>query len=168
MKKLTVPIALLVCALACSDAKQGKTVAGKGITDTATYMRIGNPDTALAIFMFRECYHYDYPLQRESYIRWEAERGRIHPLIVSLFGTHQEFKQRSLQIDANQVRFLNDARRELAMSADEFNTISDMMEFEYLTGRKDSVLKVLMEGMLADEKVSDDEKSTLKNTLESM
>lgn len=168
MKKITVPIALLVFALACSDAKQVKTVAGKGITDTATYMSIGNPDTALAIFMFRECYRYEYSLQREEYIRWETESEKIRPIIFSLFSKHEQYEQRTQQIDANELRFLNDARKEILMSAGEFNAISDMMEFEYLAGRKDSALKVLMEGMLADEKVSDEEKSTLKNTLESM
>ncbi len=136
-----------------------------GIVDTALYMRVGDPDTALAIFVFKECYNYEYDLEKESYIRWDLEYDKLQPLVDSLFQKRSDYSVRMKQIRNNRQKFLSDARSVVVSDAREYNAISDMMEFRYLVDRKDSVLKGLIPEMLKNPDVEKEEKKLLEGIL---
>lgn len=45
----------------------------------------GDPDTALAVFLYYNHHEYDFYDQYEEYIRWDTEKMNIYPLIERLF-----------------------------------------------------------------------------------
>ncbi|MCF6405270.1 hypothetical protein L3C95_20365 [Chitinophaga filiformis] len=115
--------------------------------------------------MFKECYNYDYDLQREEYIRWDLEYNKLRPLVDSLFHEKKDYEKRMQQVALNKTKFLEDAHKVVVSDARQYNVISDMMEFDYLRNRKDSLLKGLMSDMLKDEKVGKEEKLALEGVL---
>jgi hypothetical protein len=146
-------------------SSKSQNVEEKSISDTSLYLQIGNPDTALAIFVFEKCYNYDYDLQREEYIRWDLEHDKLQPLVDTLFHKRNDYNVRMKQIRDNSVKFLDNARKMVVSDSRQYNVISDMMEFQYLVTKKDSLLKGLISDMLKNPKVEKAEKLALEGAL---
>ncbi len=49
------------------------------------YMRTGNPDTALTMFLYKNYKNFNPQDQITEYIRWDLEHEKIKPLLVSLY-----------------------------------------------------------------------------------
>lgn len=168
MKKIIVPIVLVLLSIACSDTKEKKTVTSNTPIDTALYISVGDPDTALAMAMFTESVKYNYWTQREQYMRWDTEHATIRPLFKAMFGSHVAYKERLKLIESNELRFINDVRNEMTTSARQYGGVSGTPEFTYLVSKKDTAFKTLIAEMLDDENVSEEEKEILKGVLENM
>ena len=138
-----------------------------GIRDTALYLRTGNPDTALAIFLYRDCYQYEYDAQREEYIRYEAGYDSISRLYASLWSQKPDYKARLQRLEANQEQFIKDARNDLYEQYRHYRSVSDDMIYHYLLGRKDPELKQLLLKISTDTAAPDEEKVNAIETLES-
>jgi hypothetical protein len=154
---------LLSIIFSCTQKQKGKSInknsdtthsdTSSSIRDTASYINIGNPDTALAIFLFENCFKYDYNNQFEEYSRWDIEKKDIKPIMKSLFINRDDYNKRIAQIDINRTKFINDSRETVINNYKTYSAISDGMEFDYLLAIKDSVLKNIIKKMLKDPKV---------------
>lgn len=147
-------------------ACQHSTKPHAGITDTALYMRIGHPDTALAIFLYKECYNYQFDDQREEYMRYESEYDVISKLYATLWSQRPDYRARYKQLEANQAQFLRDARNEIHACYRSFRVISDEMVYTYLLDKKDEELKRLLMKIAADTSAPDEERINAVETLE--
>jgi hypothetical protein len=136
----------------------------KGI-DTLGYISMGNPDTALVIFLFKNCFSYDYDFQKEEYIRWDLEKHKQLPLFISMFENKSDFDIHLKQVEKNQRRFLLDARSKILSDYKKYYSIIDDMEFEYLLKRRDSELRLILIKMLNNRKVATSEKKQIGNIL---
>lgn len=174
MKLNFIVVTIFILIVSCVRNDKGKNVVvssknqnitEKSIPDTSLYLQIGNPDTALAIFVFEKCYNYDYDLQREEYIRWDLEHDKLQPLVDTLFHKRNDYSSRMKQIKDNRIKFLHNARKMVISDSREYNVISDMMEFQYLVTKKDSLLKDLIADMLKNPKVEKAEKTALEGAL---
>ena len=137
------------------------------ILDTATYMLIGDPDTALVIFMYNNIANYNFDTQREEYIRWDLEKMSLLPLLLSLYGNEKDFQQKLQLLEINQNIFLQEARAAVKADYKEFASITDMMEFDYLLQKQDSCLKLILEKMVSNTLVEKDERAKVQEILNS-
>ncbi len=136
-----------------------------GIQDTALYIRTGNPDTALAIFLYKDCYHYEYDAQREEYIRYDTEYDKISRLYVSLWSQKPDYKTRLQRLEANRAQFVKDARNAMHEQYRHYRAVSGDMIYHYLLGRKDPELKQLLINISTDTAAPDEEKINAIETL---
>lgn len=151
----------IVMHTACRQA----TSTGATAMDTALYLRTGHPDTALAIFLFKECYNYRFHNQREEYVRYEAEYDGISRLYAMLWSQKPDYRDRLKQLEANQEQFLRDARNEVHASYRNHHAISNGMLYSYLLSRKDEELKSLLVKIAADNAAPDEERINAAETL---
>jgi hypothetical protein len=107
------------------------------------YMSIGNPDTALAMFIYESGEKFNYSSQREDYIRLDLEGEKIFKLYRYLYGDKPDYEAKLALCRANQRRFLEMARQEVKDNIKKYGEVSDMPEYEYLEKRKDSLLTAL-------------------------
>lgn len=135
------------------------------IKDTALYMSIGNPDTALAFFLYKDCYHYDHDLQKEEYIRWDREKDTLINLYKALFGSCPDYAARLEQVNANAMTFLKDTRSEVSMNYKTYKAVSDNMETDFLYEKRDPVLKEILNTLILDTAADDMERASAKKLL---
>jgi len=140
----------------------------KTIEDTTLYLSIGNPDTSLVIFMYKNADNYDYDLQREEYIRWDLEEQTMVNLFKNLYKDSKYLYSKLNKINSNKNRFIQDARKALMADYKEYNYISDMMEFEYFLQKKDSMLLSIVDDMCNNKKVSIEELNLVKKLTSSI
>ncbi|RPE12711.1 hypothetical protein EGT74_03965 [Chitinophaga lutea] len=158
---LFLPAASFMLCQACHTA--GRQPAG--IQDTALYIRTGNPDTALAIFLYKDCYQYEYHAQREEYIRYETDHDKISHLYTSLWSQKPDYQARLQRLEANQEQFVKDARNAMHEQYRHYRSVSNDMIYHYLLGRKDPELKQLLLKISTDTAAPDEEKINALETL---
>lgn len=134
--------------------------------DTALYLAIGNPDTALALFMYEKFNKYDYDAQREEYIRWELENKTLQSLFDSLFMNKSNYEIVISEIRKNESKFKKDAESALIEEYDRYHSITELMELEYLFQIRDSVLKEVLNDMIKNKKVLGVEKDKARAVLQ--
>ncbi|MBW8686968.1 hypothetical protein [Chitinophaga rhizophila] len=168
MKRIILTLTMLVTIAACSDTKHVETAAAPDIVDTTSDMSSEDPDATLATELFEGSDNYRYVAQRKMYIRWDLEKETLRPLFSKMFSQHDQYKKRLRMIEDNQLKFLEDARKEMTATARQYGSVSGTPEFEYLVAKKDAAFRSLMEEMVEDENVSEEEKDSLRKALESM
>ena len=132
------------------------------IVDTALYMSIGNPDTALVLFFYKNSNNYSYDDQREEYIRWDLEYNNVKPLFDALFKEKSNYWVVVNQINKNRIKFLIDGRNEVLKDYISFNSIINSMIFHFLLEKRDPFLKQILEKMKNNKKVRFAEKDSVK------
>lgn len=133
--------------------------------DTALYIRIGNPDTALVFFLYKNFNKYDYDSQREEYIRWDLEKEELRPLFTSLFKNRSNYYLIIDKLERNSITFIEDARRAVLDEYNTYYTITDLIEFEYLLQKKDTVFKEILWDVRRDKRVPFEERVKVKALL---
>lgn len=126
----------------------------------------GNPDTSLAIFLFKEPRLItDFVNNREEYIRWDLEHRKIYHLMTDIFKSDPNFQNVINIQEENRKNWLKYARQVVYQDYRNFHSVYDEMEFEYLLSKKDSVVVPLIRQMVKDKKVADQERKKLSELL---
>lgn len=128
-------------------------------------MAVGNPDTALVIFLYKECDNYQYDNQREEYGRWNLERESLSLLYGVLFQHKPDRQVRLDQINKNALSFIEEARSVVLSDYNEYKFVSESLEVDYLFRLKDEMLKGILQKMVGDSAVSSQERGAIENVL---
>ncbi len=114
------------------------------ITDTAQYIATGNPDTALALFLYKEAYAYNYDIHKEEYVRWYTERSKIRRMYNSMFAAHADREHRLTAADNNSREFLQSVRKRVFDDFKMNRALNDTMETAFLFRIRDKVFYELL------------------------
>lgn len=114
------------------------------ITDTAQYIATGNPDTALALFLYKEAYAYNYDLHKDEYVRWYTERSKIRRVYNNMFAAHADYEHRLVAADNNSRVFLNAVRMRVFDDFKRNRALNDTLETAFLFRIRDKVFYELL------------------------
>jgi hypothetical protein len=130
------------------------------------YMRMGNPDTALAMFLYKNYKNFDPQAQIIEYMRWDLEHEKIKPLLVSLYLKGNDKDAVLATLEKNREAFYDKA---VATVMDEYKRLHGVSGqwFTYLVEKKDPVVVPLLQDLLRNSNAPGSEKeyalSVLKN-----
>jgi uncharacterized membrane protein YheB (UPF0754 family) len=172
MKNYSNLIFILLLA-ACNNAPKPQpvteAVAEVNKTDSVTeaeaqYMSMGNPDTALAMFLFKNYKNFDPEDQVEEYIRWDLENEKIKPLLISLYLKDQNKDSILNILQKNTEIFHEKAVIKVLDDYKKYNEVAGPL-FYYLADKKDAVVLPLIQDLLNNPKASAEEKGHARETL---
>ncbi|MBL7733563.1 MAG: hypothetical protein JNM88_20505 [Chitinophagaceae bacterium] len=132
------------------------------VINSDTYLSIRDPDTALVVFLYRNYKNFDYENQIEEYGRWRLEKAKLLPLFKNLFEREANYEDVVSLIELNLVKYIDSSRLKVESDYVNYHEISNSKEYDYLTEAKDTFLCKLYFKMIADSKVSKNEKEKLR------
>lgn len=176
MKNLRILFFLLLLAACTSDpkpqtadvfpAQENKPDSGSAEDADELYMRMGDPDTALAMFLYKNYKNFDPQSQIIEYMRWDLEHEKIKPLLVSLYLKGNDKDPVLIALEKNRSAFYDTAVTTVIDEYKQLHGVSGQW-FTYLVGKKDEVVVPLLQDLLRNPKAPGSEKayalSVLKN-----
>lgn len=127
---------------------------------------IGNPDTSLAVFLYRNWKNENWEGNIEEYSRWDLEHDKILRLIKSIFNNEPDYEDAIIKLKEKQELFIEYVRGRVQDDYAEYNAVSGM-EFEFLVERKDSIIVPLLNKLIANSKAPQDEIEYARSILNS-
>lgn len=111
---------------------------------------IGNKDTALAVYFWRDASSYDFDRSVEEYTRMEVELEKIEFLIFKLYGTCINYDKRMGQIESLRVEFRNFTLKSIIQEMEKnggiFNDDGKEGDYFYQTRSMDTIYDFLLKG----------------------
>lgn len=121
------------------------------------YMRVGNPDTALAMFLYKNYKNFDPREQIIEYMRWDLEHEKIKPLLVSLYLKGNDKDPVLITLEKNRAAFYDTAVTTVLEEYKKLHGVSGQW-FTYLLEKKDEVVVPLLQDLLRNPKAPGSEK----------
>jgi hypothetical protein len=128
------------------------------------YMRIGNPDTALAMFLYKNYKDFDPQSQIIEYMRWDLEHEKIKPLLVSLYIKGNDKDSVLITLEKNRKDFYDTAVTTVMEEYKRLHGVSGQW-FTYLLEKNDEVVVPLLRDLLRNPKAPDSEKEYAQQVL---
>jgi hypothetical protein len=123
----------------------------------------GNPDTSLAVFLWKKSYEKPiFSNCREEFIRWDLENEKISKIIYYLYNKNMNYSNNVQVLENYKNLFVTYSRKEVIKEYRNYHSIIDVLEFDYLIKRKDSLIVPLIKKSINDKKFDDNEKKKLK------
>jgi hypothetical protein len=149
-----------------ADVKENKPDSVVAEAPDELYMRTGNPDTALAMFLYKNYKNFNAEAHVTQYIRWELEHEKIKRLLVSLYlkGTDKDSVLTTLE--KNRQAFHDRAVTAVLDDYKRLHSVSGQW-FTYLVEKRDEIVLPMLQDLLKDPRAPGSEKeyalSVLKN-----
>jgi hypothetical protein len=131
------------------------------------YISMGDPDTALALFLYNNYLKFNFEDQAEEYIRWDLENKKIKPLIANLFLKDKTNDSLLPILERNRNLFVRQMRDKVIADYNQFDGVSGMY-FDFLVKRNDSLVKPLLKRLLSNSKAPADEKEYATSVLKEL
>lgn len=149
-----------------ADVKETKPDSVVAETPDELYMRTGNPDTALAMFLYKNYKNFNPEAQITQYKRWDLEHEKIKPLLVNLYLKGHDKDPVLITLEKNRQAFHDKAVTAVLDDYKRLHSLSGQW-FTYLVEKKDEMVLPLLQDLLKDPKAPGKEKeyalSVLKN-----
>jgi hypothetical protein len=139
-------------------AQENKPDSGSTEDADELYMRMGDPDTALAMFLYKNYKNFDPQSQIIEYMRWDLEHEKIKPLLVSLYLNGNEKDAVLTTLENNRVAFHDKAVTTVLEEYKQLHGVSGQW-FTYLVEKKDEVVVPLLQDLLRNPKAPGSEKA---------
>jgi DNA-binding PucR family transcriptional regulator len=131
------------------------------------YIRMGDPDTAIALWLYSNYSNFKWDDQVEEYMRWDLENEKLKNLMASLFLEDKQNDSLLPVLERNREMFVRKIRDSVEAEYKQLNGVSGM-NFTFLVSRKDSIVRPLVARLLKNPNVSADEKELATNALKEM
>jgi len=134
--------------------------------DTCLYIRIGNPDTALVFFLWRDYLNNEFSSSIEEYSRWDLENKKIKKMILKLYHSDKEINQRLNLLEKKKKLFYNIMKDTISARFNRKINFLDDLEFDYFYKKKDTFYYNILNKVINSKEIDPvfrDESIKLKN-----
>jgi hypothetical protein len=125
-----------------------------------------NPDTALAMFLYKNYKNFNAEAQITQYKRWDLEHEKIKPLLVNLYLKGNDKDPVLIALEKNREAFHDKAVTTVLDDYKRTHSVSGQW-FTYLVEKRDEIVLPILQDLLKDPRAPGTEKeyalSVLKN-----